>query len=288
MASLTAFNDRAEVTFARNLWVHNSNRSPWLGAGTRASVINNVVYGSGNSGGDKTSMFGFMQIMLANYAVYNETSSGWNTEVVAQNNRFIASYNTGSGITAGTHPATKPVDVWLDSNPASTSSRLYLSGNEGPHMTLADQWSGVDFYAEGSRASLDYGTVPAWHSGFAYHLIDPGSLLAEVTSNAGARPLDRDLIDAAAVNQTRAGAIGDTTNMGSRITTQSSMGGWPSLAVNRRALQVPTNPHAVAPGESFRTNIEVWLEGFARALEPARQSTLVAPRNVRLDQIRSN
>ena len=76
-----------------------------------------------------------------------------------------------------------------------------------------------------------------------------------------------------AVKNAIAGLAGDTANMGSRITSQSQMGGWPVLAEKRRALQVPANPHKVAPGESFRTNVEVWLETFARDLEGPRQSS---------------
>ena len=40
-----------EITYARNLFVHNSHRQPWFGAGVRASAVNNVVYGNGNSEG---------------------------------------------------------------------------------------------------------------------------------------------------------------------------------------------------------------------------------------------
>ena len=118
------------------------------------------VEGTGNSGGDPATQYGFMQIMLAPYTPYGETKYSWNTEVVAMNNRFIPSYRTGSGTVTGTHAATKSIDVWLDGQPASAASRLYLSGNVGPHMTIENQWGGVDFIGSGSRATLDYGTVP--------------------------------------------------------------------------------------------------------------------------------
>jgi hypothetical protein len=266
-----AYWHEGEITYARNLFVHNSHRQPWFGAGARASAINNVMYGNGNSGGDKTTLYGFMQIMLAPYTPYNEIHSSWNTEVVAMNNRFIPSYGTGTGTTTGTHPATKPIDVWLDDNPASVASRLYLSGNVGPHMTLEDQWVGVDFIGSGGRATLDYGTVPAWHANFGHDVIAPGDVTSSVFANAGARPADRDSVDTLAVKNAIAGLFGDTANMGTRITSQSQMGGWPVLAQNHRALRVPANPHGVAPGESFRTNIEVWLEAFARELEAPRR-----------------
>ena len=150
-------------------------------------------------------------------------------------------------------------------------------------MTLEDQWAGVEFVGSGSRATLDYGTVPAWHANFGYDVVSPGDVASTVFANAGARPADRDSVDTLAVKNAIAGLAGDTANMGTRITSQSQMGGWPVLAQNHRALKVPANPHSVAPGESFRTNIEVWLEGFARELEAARQSSegLTARRNLR-------
>jgi hypothetical protein len=287
MAALNAFSWQAEVTYARNLFVHNSNRLPWFGAGVRGSLINNVAYGTGNSSGDPTSQYGFFQIMVANYDFYG-SNGGWNVEAVAMNNRFIGSYGTGSGGNTGTHPATKSVDVWLNPNDASKASRLYLAGNVGPHMTLADQWSGVDFYESGSRATLDYGSEPTWHSSFTFNLISPGNVLPSVLAGAGARPLDRDSVDTMAVRQTTAGAAGDTANMGSRIRSQNDMGGWPTLAVVNRSLQVPASPHAVAAGQSFRTNIEMWLETFAQALEPGTfgvpesGSTIPPPQNLRV------
>ena len=271
MAALNAFSWEGEVTYARNLFVHNSNRQPWFGAGARASVMNNVVYSSGNSRGDPATQFGFMQMMVAGYAPYDETNAGWNTELVAMSNRFIPSYGTGSGPLAGTHPATRSIDVWLDRHPASLASRMYLSGNVGPHMTLEDQWTGVDFVEAGDRAWLDYGTVPEWHANFDYDLIASGDVVGAVLANAGARPADRDSVDTTAVGHANAGLVGDTAKMGSRIYSQSDMGGWPVLAENKRALKVPANPHRVAPRESFRTNVEVWLEAFARELEAPRQ-----------------
>src|SRR4030095_4876910 len=106
---------------------------------------------------------------------------------------------------------------------------------------------------------LDYGTVPAWHANFGYDVVAPGDVTSTVFANAGARPADRDSVDTLAVKNATAGLAGVTANMGTRITSQSQRGGWPILAENRRALRVPANPHSVAPGESLRTNIEVWL-----------------------------
>lgn len=283
MAALNAFSWQGEVTYARNLFVHNSNRSPWFGSGTRGSLINNVIYGSGNSDGAPESQFGFFQIIVADYDWYGN-NEWWHVEAAAENNLFIDSTGTGSGILSGTHPTTKSIDVSLSENISSRDTRMYLSGNVGPYMTLQNQWAGVDFYnGVGYRSAIDYVTPPSWHSAFGFNLLQPANVLTNVLANAGARPLDRDSIDVAAARQAAAGAVNDVANMGTRIVSQSDVGGWPTLAVNARSLQLPANPHAVATGESFRTNVEVWLETMARALESSTGSSgLSRPTNIRL------
>jgi hypothetical protein len=53
--------------------------------------------------------------------------------------------------------------------------------------------------------------------------------------------------------------------------TGTGSDGFPTLAVNRRTLRPPANPHAVVDSAG-RTRIEAWLETYARALEPAMTS----------------
>jgi hypothetical protein len=79
-----------------------------------------------------------------------------------------------------------------------------------------------------------------------------------VLANAGARPKDRDAVDDRIVRQvqTRSGIVPRTPN---------DVGGYPSLSVNPRSLTVPSNPHGTT--SSGYTNLEVWLQGYAAALE---------------------
>jgi hypothetical protein len=95
---------------------------------------------------------------------------------------------------------------------------------------------------------------------------------AYVTANAGARPLDRDAVDLRIIHEmaTRTGSV--PNNPSEKAGPGTSDDGFPILAVNRRALTVPTNPYARADGAG-RTRIEAWLETFARQLEPARRSS---------------
>lgn len=267
----------AKVTFARNLFVHNSHRQPGMAMGTRNSMINNVIYGSGNSFGDQTSLYGFMMIytQMGWFASDWETGSRWIVEAAIRNNVMIGSYGTGGSGTEGTHPSTKAVEINMSPRQAASQGhKVFLQGNIGPYMTMSNQWAGVNFVDGGNQAQLDSVTMPAWHQAFNFEVIPSDQVEERVLANAGARPMDRDYVDNKAVEDTR-------TRSGSRITSQNDMGGFPNLARNNRSLTLPSNPNSVAPGQAFRTNIEVWLEGFAKSVEAG---SLSAPANLRLSR----
>jgi hypothetical protein len=86
-----------------------------------------------------------------------------------------------------------------------------------------------------------------------------GEVGAWVLASAGARPADRDPVDARVVEQVR-------TRTGSIPASQSDVGGWPDLAEKRRELTVPKNPHGDDDGDGY-TNLEEWLHGFAIDVE---------------------
>jgi len=91
------------------------------------------------------------------------------------------------------------------------------------------------------------------------------SVEALVLAAAGARPADRDEIDRRIINQ-----VSGRTSAG-YIKSQTQVGGYPPLAVNTRTLTVPANPHTTAT--SGYTNLEVWLQSYAAAVEGGSGST---------------
>jgi hypothetical protein len=78
-----------------------------------------------------------------------------------------------------------------------------------------------------------------------------------VLGSAGARPLDRDPVDRRVITQV-------TSRTGNIIDSPSQVGGYPSLAVNYRALTLPANPNSVTA--SGYTNLELWLHQMATAV----------------------
>jgi hypothetical protein len=162
--------------------------------------------------------------------------------------------------------------------------RLYLSGNTGPYMTLADQWAGVTFLTNqgagggtGNRASVESTDLAAdmpWHVAFNYSMLANAEVEAYVLANAGARPIER--LNASTRDATDYRATQGVLNRnGVRIVSQNDVGGYPPVAVNTRSYTIPVNPND--PGMCgtttygvARTVIECDLEARARALEPAR------------------
>jgi hypothetical protein len=113
-----------------------------------------------------------------------------------------------------------------------------------------------------------------------YSLIPSTSVEAFVVANAGARPADRDAVDARVMS--------DVSNRtGHQISLQTDVGGWPSLTVNTRPLAAPSNPHVVQA--SGYTALEEWLHGYATGVEggsaptpPAGTSVPAAPTGLRI------
>jgi hypothetical protein len=254
---------RGTATFARNLHAHNGNRMPWVSPGWKFAGYNNVAYNAGSVFRD-TGTFAFFQVM-----------GGYN---------FLMPYDvawTSNVSLAGpdTHPDGKPVKVDMRASEVSLGNRLYIADNSGPSQTLADQWKGVTFMDAASEARTKASVAPAWHTNFHFSILPNPEVLPYVLANAGARPLDRDSVDERVVKDVKNGT-------GHRIGSPAEVGGYPVLAEVRRTLSVPANANEVVDAVG-RTRIEVWLESYARALEPGARTSapaLSAPRNLKILQ----
>lgn len=80
-----------------------------------------------------------------------------------------------------------------------------------------------------------------------------------VLANAGARPADRDPVDARVVTSVR-------ERTGAIIASQEDVGGWAELEETHRELTLPGNPNSDEDGDGY-TNLEEWLHGYARAVQ---------------------
>ena len=86
--------------------------------------------------------------------------------------------------------------------------------------------------------------------------------MAWVLANAGARPADRDPVDARVVKSVR-------EQTGSIPASQKDVGGWPELKENHHVLALPKDPNKDDDGDGY-TNLEEWLHALAAEVEEGK------------------
>lgn len=223
-------NPNMNVSLQGNLLAFNLGRNPLSGA-TRLSMVNNVVYGVDDLGATQ-----------------------------------LLSYDgdpTFNSIVGNVYLRVASPSIRLTNLPMGT--RVFLSDNHAPGP-LADPWSEVTFFINGSRAMFEATSAPVWPSGLV--ALPASGTLSSVLSRAGARPLERDAVDTRIVNAVDAGTgsyVNCVASDGS-MRCQRNGGGWPTPAQNTRALTLPADPNGDADGDGY-TNLEEWLHGFAAMVE---------------------
>jgi len=223
----------ANISVLQNLFAHCSDRNPEIQGPVSIHFINNVVYDWGKDENNypwATFLFGGS----------GAPSLGASVDVIG--NVYIAGPVTGSFL---------PL-IAVGTFNVPTDTRLYRSDN----IIDQTQQSVTAFLAQ-SGFDPSVGAPPVSLTGIT--VLAGAATKASVLVNAGARPLDRDAVDTRIVADVSA-------YTGTVISSQSAVGGWPSLAVNSRALTLPANPNTVT-GSGY-TNLEIWLQGFSDLLEP--------------------
>jgi hypothetical protein len=283
---------QAQATFARNLMAQDSHRQPWISPGWWLSSYNNLAFNSHNV---DSVYSGFANFVANGYHTGGGGSQSADVFKIAWiNNVALAGPQTPSTV-----PAIK-FDLQAGTQ-VPAGYRVYMSGNTGPHQTLADQWGGgaVRFMTNegaggggGTRSDVESTSLTTdmpWHAAYNYTILTNADVEAYVLANAGARPSERvnaATRDAADYRVTQ----GVLMRNGVRIVSQNDVGGYPTIARNTGAYAVPSN--ANAPGTCgtttagvARTVIECDLEARARALEPGSVgsgSVISAPQNLRI------
>jgi hypothetical protein len=253
--------DGASVTLLRNILAHNNQRHPEIGGPTRTLLVNNLIY--------NPSLMPLSAIYFAN--AWNEGP----TLSVLKGNVMIAGPTTPghNGYTPPEYVEEGSVKLVQTHDSLHPDSQIYLDGNfyekdcgggaclasSSAQWRLVKDWAGGKGYTTTPPIALD--NLPL-SSALAYSDVE-----SYVTANAGARPLDRDAVDARIMSE----IVGRTGSVPNRPSDKAGEGtggdGFPILAENRRTLTVPGNPNAVVDAAG-RTRIEAWLEEFAQALEP--------------------
>ncbi|HEX5513021.1 MAG TPA: right-handed parallel beta-helix repeat-containing protein [Gammaproteobacteria bacterium] len=157
----------------------------------------------------------------------------------------------------------------------SSGVQIFVNDNQAGGSVARDGWSIVN---NGASFDPKVTSAPIWPSN--YTAMPASQVMQYVQANAGARPADRDVVDARIIQQlkNRTGRIIDSPNQ---------VGGWPKLANNTRRLTLPQSPNGDDNGNGY-TNLEEWLHAFAREVEGGASVPMPpeAPKNLRVDVIR--
>lgn len=243
------------VTITGNLLAHTVERNP-LSRAAEMVFVNNMVYDRGT-----------MDVQIQSDGVTP-------TKNTVLKNVFLR----GPSYSRDTSPIY--ILTGTGSLTLGKGSRVFQSGNLSENyvrelvtLTGGDTISGL--------LALD--AYPVWNSGLTMVQSYGNGVYDKVLNGAGARPTDRDIVDKRIVTEVRnrTGRIINCVASDGSTRCSKNGGGWPSLAVNRRALTLPANPNTVT--SSGYTNLELWLHsldqalgGVAQAKSPAAPTALTA------------
>lgn len=149
----------------------------------------------------------------------------------------------GNVFLAGPNTKTGAAGIKVESA-ASSGTRVYFNDNRAP---------AISHY----NTSYQVSSRPIWHQSLVAR--PSNEVESRVTSFAGARPADRDPVDARIISQVR-------NRTGKIINSQSEVGGWPNLSATRRTFNIPANPHVDSNGNGY-TDIEEVLHQMAAQVE---------------------
>lgn len=204
----------SDVAVVGNLYAHNDERNPWFKGFATGVIVNNVVYDPGT----------------------------WAMRLGAVLNEWVDSGITPDG------PRVTIVSNVMRHGPSTPLERAMVGSNSNGSAYLEDN---LAFDTAGRPATIVDARVvqlserPTWPIGL--EVLPAAQVFERVLASAGARPRERDAVDARIVAEVRTGT-------GSLVDSQDDVGGYPTAASTRRTLDVPAN-------------VEDWLDQLATELE---------------------
>jgi len=203
------------IAVVGNLYAHNDERNPWFKGYATGVIVNNVIYDPG-----------VWAIRLG------PVDSEWSSVGITPEGPRVSV--VGNVMQHG----------------ASTQSGLVLVGSNSRGSAYLEDNVALD--RSGAPVPLSGSTItalsekPAWPDWLV--ALPSASVLESVLAHAGARPKDRDAVDARIVTDVTAGS-------GAIIDSQNAVGGYPVAEPTERRLEVPSE------------NLDAWLESFSEELE---------------------
>jgi len=212
-----------DIAVIGNLYAHNDNRNPYFKAYCTGAIVNNVIYNPGRAA---------IKLSYAPREWREAKIRPSNARASVVGNVLLHGQNTMKGLAL-----VEPLgDAYMKDNRALDR--------------------------EGKPAALTRGKItvlrekPAWPQGL--RALPAAAVLEHVLTRAGARPRDRDDVDARIVRGVR-------DRKGQIIDSQEDVGGYPKVKMTRRKLDLPAG------------DIEAWLRRLASKLEQPAKNVRPAP-----------
>lgn len=238
------------VTLANNLIASMESRMP-MTAASRAAIVNNVIYNWSNTATDLQSR-----------------------GAVTQNSVVGNVYVRGPD-TTGSNP---PIGLRADASALRPGAKVFLVDNQAGAATTDYDWSAAGaIYGSLTPASFRSSSPVSWPAGMTTLPTSENVVKNSVLKNVGARPADRDSVDARIVEGVRNGTnrIINCVAPNGTARCERNGGGWPTLAQNSRPLTLPADPNAATEGGY--TNLELWLHGMAADVEGRARKSPSSP-----------
>jgi uncharacterized protein YjdB len=213
------------IAIIRNLLAHNHGRAPQVEGGSTTLIANNFTYNSGSPG-----LAGVFQFGDGHHAGPHLASVLGNRTKEGPTSDGLTKFFIASNVKAGTQ-------IYL----GSPDDNFFAGGYH-------DVSGNAEFVASPPHPLPSRLTV-----------LPSSDLEAYIVANVGARPADRDPVDARIINNVLNGS-------GKLISTEDEVGGFPPLAQNTRELTFPPNPHGDDDGDGY-TNLEEWIHQFSAQVE---------------------
>ena len=223
------------ITVSRNLFAHNAQRSPLMKGNTTTEVVNNIIYNAqypNSHFADDKALSPIVATIKGNLYIAGPDTNTWLLPIHVKSNVT----DTGGIFLED--------NGWLDNK---WRANAWLA-------TLSDQWQLVKNDSTSTARAEAAGV-----SAYASNAMPLDQVLDFVLNNAGARPAERDTVDARVVAEVQAGE-------GGIIDSQNEVGGWPDLPSTTRSLELPANPQADDDGDGY-TNLEEWLHVLSARVE---------------------
>jgi len=266
------------VSVLGNLFAYNADRHPQASGGAKVAIINNFIYAATARPG--------VGITLCNASPRGSRGGEIWATVVGNHFDDVPGPLRLISRPEDIHGKVFLEDMLISYTPAERRAHEalvkktlddrqfqdYLAGQEWPekregglihehlkdpwrasHMLIFKHWMGKPINPMTAKVAEPPVVVPDLQ-------IKPAAAVREwALATAGARPADRDPVDARVIEQVRA-------RKGGIIKSQGDVGSWPELPENRRKLTIPDYPSGDDDNDGY-TNLEEWLHGYAAKVE---------------------